>query len=147
MTAGVTLTTGVSATNDITGKLSINGQPLVCGATFGTFPLLPQVCEIDIQFVDGAGLPISGVVETTLWLSDSPQGLGTTIHAASGGLTVTTGGILKTLDAAKSLVICSNTSGQIQFEIEDVDKNPYYVCVSVLGRPVVAAQLSPASYG
>ncbi len=109
-----------------------------------------NVSNITLKVAQPGGTIPANLVPFKLWLSDSATGVGQTGTTASGTVTAksSSGTVLDTLTAKKSLVVQTNTAGSFILEITDSAKTGFYVCAQMPHGPVVVSrQLVTADYG
>lgn len=107
-----------------------------------------NVCNVSIQFKDGAGTNIARQIPYTFYLSDSSTGAGVTATSASGTVTHTTGVDIAVLTAKKVIYGITNSSGLAVVAITDTVKTGFYCVASQPDDQItVSAQLVTGNYG
>lgn len=147
--AGATVTD--AAERDLTGKVSIGGNPLPASLTVAAAAGGANVSEVTITVLDGAGAAITTPALLDVWLSDDAQGEGLTSTTASGTVQAKSGEgtDLQTVTAKKYLrVLTKQGAGTYVLEITDSAKTAFYVSVAnpMTGR-VQTLLLATGDYG
>ena len=114
-------------------------------------PAVADRSEVLIQVVDAAGLPLPGIWNLDVWLSDSPDGAGLTATTASGTVDAksTFGTLIGTYTAKKALRVQTIADGSVTIDINDTAHTPFWVAAQSPqnGETAVSLQMTDASYG
>jgi hypothetical protein len=108
-----------------------------------------NITNVTFQVTDYAGVPVAGVFDLDIILSDASTGAGLTATTASGGIAAlaSSGVVLSAMVASKAIRVQTLATGAFVLAITDTAKTLFYPVASLGGRAsIVGGQLTTASY-